>query len=148
MNSIPASGRFPGEGNGSPLQYPCLGNPMNKGAWQATVHGVAKESDMTKWLQNLDSGRKHSQSSCHTPRPQKAPLPILQRSVWTSPSGKALPYSRSSEKGSPPWVLFGKKDQVVVKSEDWFSLTISCISTILCATSTFETLKFLTNMKH
>ena len=32
----------PGEGNGSPLQYPCLGNPMDRGAWWATVHGVAK----------------------------------------------------------------------------------------------------------
>ena len=40
--SIPESGRSPGEGNGNPLQYPCLGNPMDRGAWQATVHGVAK----------------------------------------------------------------------------------------------------------
>ena len=38
-------GRFPREGNGSPLQYSCLGNPMDRGAWWATVHGVAKESD-------------------------------------------------------------------------------------------------------
>ena len=34
-------GRFPGEGNGNPLQYSCLGNPMDRGAWQATVHGIA-----------------------------------------------------------------------------------------------------------
>ena len=40
--SIPGSGRSPGEGNDNPLQYSCLGNPMNRGAWQATVHGVAK----------------------------------------------------------------------------------------------------------
>ena len=39
---IPGSGRCPGEGNGSPLQYSWLGNPMDKGAWQATVHGVAR----------------------------------------------------------------------------------------------------------
>ena len=45
--SIPGSGKFPGEGNGNPLQYSCLGNPMDRGAWQASVHGVAKESDMT-----------------------------------------------------------------------------------------------------
>ena len=44
--SIPGSGRFPKEGNGNPLQYSCLENPMDRGAWQATVHGVAKESDM------------------------------------------------------------------------------------------------------
>ena len=40
--SIPGSGRSPGEGNGSPLQYSCLENPMDGGAWWATVHGVAK----------------------------------------------------------------------------------------------------------
>ena len=38
-----------GEGNGTPLQYSCLGNPMDRGAWQTTVHGVL-ESDMTEWL--------------------------------------------------------------------------------------------------
>ena len=40
--SVPGSGRFLGEGNGSPLQYSCLENPMDGGAWQATVHGVTK----------------------------------------------------------------------------------------------------------
>ena len=40
--SIPGSGRSSGEGNGNPLQYSCLENPMDGGAWQATVHGVAK----------------------------------------------------------------------------------------------------------
>ena len=40
------SGRCPGEGTGNPLQYACLGNPMDRRAWQATVHGVPKESDM------------------------------------------------------------------------------------------------------
>ena len=39
---IPGSGRFPREGHSSPLQYSCLGNPRNRGAWQSTVHGVAK----------------------------------------------------------------------------------------------------------
>ena len=43
---IPGSGRSPGGGNGNPLQYSCLGNPMDRGTWQATVHGVAKELDM------------------------------------------------------------------------------------------------------
>ena len=40
--SIPGLGRSPGEGNGNPLQYSCLENPMDRGAWRATVHGVAK----------------------------------------------------------------------------------------------------------
>jgi len=44
---IPGSGRSPGKGNGHPVQYSCLGNPMDRGAWQAIVHGVVKESDRT-----------------------------------------------------------------------------------------------------
>ena len=44
---IPGSGRAPGEGNGSPLQYSCLGNPMDRESWRATAHGVAKEWDTT-----------------------------------------------------------------------------------------------------
>ena len=40
--SIPGSGRFPGEGHGNPLQYSCMGNPMDTGAWWATVHGVTR----------------------------------------------------------------------------------------------------------
>ena len=42
LGSIPESGRSPGEENGCPLQYSCLENPTNRGAWRATVHGVAK----------------------------------------------------------------------------------------------------------
>ena len=42
MGSIPGLGRFPGGGNGNLLQYSCLENSMDRGAWQATVHGVAK----------------------------------------------------------------------------------------------------------
>ena len=52
LGSIPRLGRSSGEGNGSPLQYSCLKNPMDGGAWQNTVHGVT-ESDMTEWLHFL-----------------------------------------------------------------------------------------------
>ena len=41
-SSIPGLGKSPGEGNGNPLQYSCLENPMDRGAWQGTVHKVAK----------------------------------------------------------------------------------------------------------
>jgi len=44
---IPGLGRSPGEGNGNPLQYSCLGNPMDRGAWWATVHGFVKELGVT-----------------------------------------------------------------------------------------------------
>ena len=42
LGLIPGSGRSPGEGNGNPLQYSCLENPMDREAWQAAVHGVTK----------------------------------------------------------------------------------------------------------
>ena len=48
--SIPRLGRFPGEGNGNPLQYSCLENPMERGAWRATVHGVTKSQTQLKQL--------------------------------------------------------------------------------------------------
>ena len=47
QGSIPGSERSPGEGNGNPLQYSCLWNPMDIGGWWATVHGFTKVSDMT-----------------------------------------------------------------------------------------------------
>ena len=46
--SISGSGRSPGERNGNPLQYSCMGNPTDRGVWWAIVHGVEKESDMTE----------------------------------------------------------------------------------------------------
>ena len=50
---IPGLGRAPGEGNGDPLQYSCLGNPMGRGAWQAAVHGITKESGTTKQTKTI-----------------------------------------------------------------------------------------------
>ena len=47
VGSVPRSGRTPGEGNGNSFQYSCLGKSMDSGAWKATVHGVAKELNMT-----------------------------------------------------------------------------------------------------
>ena len=49
LDSIPRWERCPGKGNGYPLQYSCLGNPMNRGTWQATLQGIA-ESDTTDWF--------------------------------------------------------------------------------------------------
>ena len=60
LGSIPGSGRYPGEGNGNPLQYSCLENPMDRGAWWATAHGVMKSwtrlSDFTFTFYDLGVG--------------------------------------------------------------------------------------------
>ena len=53
MGLIPGLGRPPGEGNGNLLQYPCLENPMDRGAWRATVHRVAKSQTQLKLLNLL-----------------------------------------------------------------------------------------------
>ena len=50
MGSLPGSGRSPGGGHGDPLQYSCLENPMERGAWQATVHRVEKSQTRLKQL--------------------------------------------------------------------------------------------------
>ena len=54
LGSIPGWGRSPGEGNGNPFQYSCLENPMDRGAWQATVHGVTKSQTR---LSNFHKGK-------------------------------------------------------------------------------------------
>ena len=57
LGSIPESGKSPGEGNGNPLQYSCLENPMDRRAWGAIVYAVTKDSDTTKqqeWTHYID----------------------------------------------------------------------------------------------
>ena len=57
QGSIPGSGRSPGEENGNPLQCSCLDNPMDRGAWWHTAHGVTKKLDVTGQLHILFSRR-------------------------------------------------------------------------------------------
>ena len=68
LGSIPGLRRSPGEGNGNPLQYFCLENPMDGGAWRATVHGVAKsQTRLSKWTElnrTGFSGGSLSPSAC------------------------------------------------------------------------------------
>ena len=52
MGSVPGWGRSSGGGNGNPLQYSCLGNPTDRGAWWTAVYGVTKESDTIEQLNN------------------------------------------------------------------------------------------------
>ena len=75
LGLIPGSGRSPGEGNGNPLQYSCLENPTNGGAWWATVHGVAKSQTTVRLHFHF-----HLQLICRS----KADLPPLPETLLPS----------------------------------------------------------------
>ena len=86
LGSIPGSGRAPGEENGNPLQYSCLENPMDGGAWWATVHGVAKSQTR---LRDFTHSFTHScclavlkHSFLPSPNPRIAAIFQSQPEVW------------------------------------------------------------------
>ena len=94
LGSIPGSGKSPGEGNGNPLQYSCLENPMDGGAWWATVHWVTKSrtrlSDFTFIFISLTSWPLKSPLVSYMTFSLDTPEVLLWwlglcRSVWTSP---------------------------------------------------------------
>ena len=76
--SIPGSGRSPGERRGNPLQYSCLGNPTDRGAWWATVHGVTEELDTTELLST------HAQTSLTLY--QGPAVGLMTTVIWTQVS--------------------------------------------------------------
>ena len=95
---IPGLGRSPGEGNGNPLQYSCLENPMDGGAWWATVHGVAKSrtrlSDFTfTFFQGFPGGASGKESSCQCRRSKRHGFDSClensrdRRALWLQPLG-------------------------------------------------------------
>ena len=98
--SIPGSGNPPGEGNGNPLQNSCLGNPMDRGAWRATVHGVAKRVRHDLATKQWQS---HTLMICNPESSQSVRIPYT-RACWMVPS--------RSQKGTlnsarPWWILHG-----------------------------------------
>ena len=80
-SSIPGSGRSPGGGNGNPLQYSCLENPMDRGAWKAAVHGVAKS-----WTQLSNRAQTHCIHTVQKSNKKKS-IPLLWSPV-SLPQGK------------------------------------------------------------
>ena len=79
MGSIPGSRQSPGEGNGKPIQYSCLGNPVDRGVWQVTVHGVTKN---WTWLSNWTATAAKSISATSAPEPQPYRPPQFPQTTW------------------------------------------------------------------
>ena len=98
LDSIPGSGRSPGEGNGHPLQYSCLENPMDRAAWGATVHGVAKSRTR---LSDLSSAQLSRSNDYHTFEVAVQSLSRVQLFAipWTAALQASLPFTIS-------WSLF------------------------------------------
>ena len=93
VGSIPGLGRFPGGGNGNPFQYSCLKNPMNRGAWWATVHLVAKSQTWLKWLStHADSVLKSSDvtllTKVHMVKAMVFPVVMYRCKNWTIKKAK------------------------------------------------------------
>ena len=65
VDSIPGLGRCPGEGNGNPLQYSCLENSMDRGVWQAIVHGTTKNLDTIEQLSTDTVNCLERNGFCH-----------------------------------------------------------------------------------
>ena len=80
--SIPGSERYPGRGHDNPLQYSCLGNPMDR-AWQATVHGAAKRQTQLKWLS--------TSKGTFLPSPECSMLSTTPKQVIESASSQCIP---------------------------------------------------------
>ena len=103
LNYILGPGRSPGEGNGNPLQYSCLENPMDREAWWATVHGVAKELDMTQQLNNSNTCVCITDSLCCTEETLKShytsikmlfKIPKFQARTWSRKGSKNLQFNQ------------------------------------------------------
>ena len=96
LSSVPGSGRSPGGGNGKPLQYSCLGNPIDRGrAWRATVLGVA-ESDTTEWLSNINSVFLEWKQRGNQEKQRLSQTPLIGREQPGHPHTVALGGHRAS----------------------------------------------------
>ena len=104
LGSIPESGRSPGEGNGNPLQYSCLENPMDGGAWWATVHGVA-ELDTTEWLHYHYKDQGRAALPCLIPRDSKGLAWEQTSQSILSPHPHPSPFIRLLQFRMPPSCL-------------------------------------------
>ena len=83
MGSIPGSGRSPREGNGNPVQHSCLENSIGRGAWRATVHGVAKSQTWLSYFMGFPGGTSGKKSICQHRRHKRHRFdPWVRKIPW------------------------------------------------------------------
>ena len=116
MSSIPGSGRSPGGGHGNSFQYSCLENPLDRGAWQATVHGVTESQTWLKWLSKHAFLKRYPGQILIMSRFRTRPSPTVRRSHCSRcspdpppsslprsvPPGWAAPHKRGPQRSAPP----------------------------------------------
>ena len=133
LGLIPGSGRSPGGGNGNPLQFSCLENPMDRGAWWAIVHGVTKNQMQLSWHSTHDAGGRW----LLFPDPwwvlQSVKLPqnilsnsprVPERLLWARP-----PFSLKTEETLGK-VKFQEVNMLSQPANSWFTIgTQLCLST-------------------
>ena len=96
LGSIPESGRSPGEGNGNPLQYSCLENPMDGGAWWAEVHGVAKSWTRLSDLTFIKEAEREEVWNSHWHSPPSPPNGRQQdMNQWVLPATMGLTWEQN-----------------------------------------------------
>ena len=98
--SVPASGRSPGEGNGTPLQCSCLDNPSDGGAWWAAVYGVAQSRTRLKRLSSSSRASLVAQRVKHLPAMQETQVRFLG---WEDPLEKEMATHSSTLAWKIPW---------------------------------------------
>ena len=126
---IPGLGRSPGEGNGNPLQYSCLENSMDRGAWQATVHGVAQSGTRLSDFTSIQYKRNHMQCTIV----KAVNIPSQETSVF--PSGKGLLFTQMCY-----YLEINKGEAELVMAVKW-SLMISGMVDVIVQLPPYSTLE-------
>ena len=129
LGLIPGSGRSPGEGNGNPLQYSCLENPMDRGAWWATVHGIAKSrtwiSDFTFTftLHPINLKTKGKERKKKQTNKKKNSVDIIKKCFWRKHYSLWVP----GFWGQTTWILILSRSFNLIRllinmSKPWWAL--------------------------
>ena len=118
--SIPRSGRSPGEGNGNPLQYPCLKNPMDGGAWWAAIYGVAQSRTRLKWLSSSSNLRYADDTTLMAEREEELKSLLMKVKEESENFGLKLNIQKTKVTASSPITSWQIDGETVENSERFY----------------------------